>query len=66
MTEVDYARYDRIRAVHWTGSALSLIDQRLLPMQQVWVECTTASAVANAIRNLTVRGAPAIGTCWGR
>ena len=61
MTEVDYARYDRIRAVHWTGSALSLIDQRLLPMQQVWVECTTASAVANAIRNLTVRGAPAIG-----
>lgn len=61
MQEVDYARYDRIRAVTWTGRSLRLIDQRQLPMQQVWIECSDAPAVAAAIRHLTVRGAPAIG-----
>lgn len=61
MTEFDYARYDRIRAVHWTGQSLRLIDQRRLPMFRDWVECRTAADVAESIRNLTVRGAPAIG-----
>lgn len=61
MQDVDYARYDRIRAVTWTGQSLRLIDQRQLPMEQVWTDCRTADEVAAAIRNLTVRGAPAIG-----
>ena len=45
----------------WHGNALSLLDQRLLPRQETWIECRTASEVADAIRTMVVRGAPAIG-----
>jgi methylthioribose-1-phosphate isomerase len=37
------------------------IDQRRLPLEEVDVECTTAAQVADAIRTMVVRGAPAIG-----
>lgn len=57
----DYNRYDRIRAVQWQGDALRLLDQRRLPIEEEFVTCRTALEVAEAIRNLTVRGAPAIG-----
>jgi methylthioribose-1-phosphate isomerase len=40
---------------------LSLLDQRLLPREEKWIECRTPSAVAEAIRTMVVRGAPAIG-----
>jgi methylthioribose-1-phosphate isomerase len=40
---------------------LSLLDQRLLPGQEKWIECRTAAEVAVAIRTMVVRGAPAIG-----
>ena len=40
---------------------LSLLDQRLLPREERWIECRTASDVAEAIRTMVVRGAPAIG-----
>ncbi|VVC02980.1 Putative methylthioribose-1-phosphate isomerase [Candidatus Burarchaeum australiense] len=40
---------------------LVLIDQRALPFEFRFVECTSAGQVAAAIRNMTVRGAPAIG-----
>ncbi|HQW82772.1 MAG TPA: S-methyl-5-thioribose-1-phosphate isomerase [Pseudomonadota bacterium] len=58
---IDYDRYDRIRAVQWQGDALRLLDQRVLPLRTEFVTCTSADDVALAIRNLTVRGAPAIG-----
>ena len=58
---IDYDRYDRIRAVQWQGEALRLLDQRVLPLRTEFVTCATADEVATAIRNLTVRGAPAIG-----
>jgi len=58
---IDDDRYDRIRAVQWQGDALRLLDQRVLPLRTEFVTCTTADQVATAIRNLTVRGAPAIG-----
>jgi len=58
---IDYDRYDRIRAVQWQGDALRLLDQRLLPLRTEFVACATTDEVAAAIRNLTVRGAPAIG-----
>ena len=45
----------------WNGNVLSLLDQRLLPREEKWVECRTASEVAEAIRTMVVRGAPAIG-----
>ncbi|WP_329740622.1 S-methyl-5-thioribose-1-phosphate isomerase [Dyella sp. A6] len=64
---MDYERYDRIRAVQWCGDYLRLLDQRLLPQQEQWIECRDASAVTQAIRDLVVRGAPAIGiaAAWG-
>ena len=37
------------------------LDQRRLPLEEVEVECTTAAEVADAIRTMVVRGAPAIG-----
>jgi methylthioribose-1-phosphate isomerase len=37
------------------------LDQRKLPLEQVEVECATATEVADAIRTMVVRGAPAIG-----
>jgi methylthioribose-1-phosphate isomerase len=64
---MDYSRYDRIRAVAWTGSALRLLDQRQLPFAQCFIEVQDSEGVAAAIRDLVVRGAPAIGiaAAWG-
>jgi methylthioribose-1-phosphate isomerase len=45
----------------WHGDVLSLLDQRLLPQRELWVDCASASEVADAIRTMIVRGAPAIG-----
>jgi methylthioribose-1-phosphate isomerase len=52
---------EKITAIAWRDGALHLLDQRLLPLQQVWVRCESSSAVADAIRQMLVRGAPAIG-----
>jgi methylthioribose-1-phosphate isomerase len=38
-----------------------VLDQRRLPAEEVWIRCETAQAVAEAIRTMAVRGAPAIG-----
>src|SRR5690606_25466456 len=69
MTEaaIDYARYDRIRPIRWTGDALELLDQRRLPCETVYAACRGSDEVAAAIRDLVVRGAPAIGiaAAWG-
>jgi methylthioribose-1-phosphate isomerase len=64
---IDYSRYDRVRAVAWQGDRLELLDQRLLPFRETFVICRTAAEVADAIRDLVVRGAPAIGiaAAWG-
>lgn len=63
----DYARYDRIRPIRWTGEALELLDQRLLPFKVEYLGCATGDEVAAAIHALAVRGAPAIGiaAAWG-
>ncbi len=58
---IDYARYDRVRAVSWRHDALYLLDQRKLPFAQEELRCDTPEAVAQAIADLVVRGAPAIG-----
>ncbi|HEU4521842.1 MAG TPA: S-methyl-5-thioribose-1-phosphate isomerase [Thermoanaerobaculia bacterium] len=50
-----------VSPLRWTGDALHLLDQRLLPAEERWVECRSASDVAAAIRDMIVRGAPAIG-----
>jgi methylthioribose-1-phosphate isomerase len=43
------------------GPAVVLLDQRRLPDEVAYVSCASAAEVAAAIRNMTVRGAPAIG-----
>jgi methylthioribose-1-phosphate isomerase len=45
----------------WREGALLLLDQTRLPVAEVWLECRTPEQVADAIRRLAVRGAPAIG-----
>jgi methylthioribose-1-phosphate isomerase len=64
---MDFSRYDRVRAVQWREDHLALLDQRRLPFEQVFRACHSASDVAEAITDLTVRGAPAIGiaAAWG-
>lgn len=59
--------HDSIRAVQWRGDHLRLLDQRLLPDEECWVDCRDATQVTTAIRDLVVRGAPAIGiaAAWG-
>ena len=43
------------------GRRLRLLDQRRLPAEERWIGCADPAAVAEAIRSLAVRGAPAIG-----
>jgi methylthioribose-1-phosphate isomerase len=52
------ATFDTLR---WSDGALELIDQRQLPGQTVYVRCVSARETADAIRQMVVRGAPAIG-----
>ena len=66
-TTFDFDRYDHIRPILWTGQALELLDQRKLPFAVEHVTCADSDQVAQAIRDLAVRGAPAIGIAeaWG-
>jgi methylthioribose-1-phosphate isomerase len=50
-----------VTPLRWTGHSLQLLDQRLLPGEERWVECRTARDVTEAIRDMVIRGAPAIG-----
>jgi methylthioribose-1-phosphate isomerase len=54
-------RHDTIRAVQWTDQGLQLLDQRVLPLRQEHILLEDAAGVADAIRDMVVRGAPAIG-----
>ena len=51
----------KVQPLRWRGDRLELLDQRLLPGKVSYVKCTTAPQVAKAIRDMVVRGAPAIG-----
>jgi len=50
-----------IKTVEWTEDGVRFIDQRKLPTEETYVTCSGYEEVAEAIRNMTVRGAPAIG-----
>ncbi|WP_144939182.1 S-methyl-5-thioribose-1-phosphate isomerase [Pseudomonas alabamensis] len=52
---------EKVRALEWRDGALHLLDQRLLPARESWLTCTDIDSVAEAIRGMVVRGAPAIG-----
>jgi methylthioribose-1-phosphate isomerase len=50
-----------IETLEWTPRGVVFIDQTKLPTEEVYVTCTTHQQVADVIRNMVVRGAPAIG-----
>ncbi|MDD4457477.1 MAG: S-methyl-5-thioribose-1-phosphate isomerase, partial [Syntrophotalea acetylenica] len=50
-----------IRPIEYRDGAIRMIDQRLLPTQEVWIRYRDYQSVAEAIRSMVVRGAPAIG-----
>jgi methylthioribose-1-phosphate isomerase len=51
----------RIKTLEWKNGRLYLLDQRRLPLKETFVKCSTCRETAQAIKNMVVRGAPAIG-----
>src|SRR5260370_967965 len=45
----------------WQNDHLLMLDQRILPLREEWIELRTHEEVAKAIKDMVVRGAPAIG-----
>jgi methylthioribose-1-phosphate isomerase len=52
---------DPVEALRFEGGALLVLDQRALPEAERWIRCERVEEVADCIRTLAVRGAPAIG-----
>ena len=50
-----------VRTIEWRNGAVVMIDQRLLPTQEVYRVCRDHREVAQAIKDMVIRGAPAIG-----
>jgi methylthioribose-1-phosphate isomerase len=50
-----------VEPLRFEGGALLVLDQRALPGEERWIRCETVEQVADCIRTLAVRGAPAIG-----
>jgi methylthioribose-1-phosphate isomerase len=50
-----------IETLEWTDTGVLFIDQTKLPTEETYVNCTTHEQVADVIRTMVVRGAPAIG-----
>ena len=50
-----------IKTIEWTDEGVVMIDQRLLPTQEIYPLFKTCEEVATAIEEMVVRGAPAIG-----
>jgi methylthioribose-1-phosphate isomerase len=49
--------------IAWQGEDIVMVDQRKLPAEEIYVTCRNVNDVAKAIRNMVIRGAPAIGVC---
>ena len=50
-------------SVAWQDDDIVMVDQRKLPAAEVYVTCKSVNDVAKAIKNMVIRGAPAIGVC---
>ena len=50
-----------VKTIEWTPGGVVMIDQTRLPREEVFVTCTDYKQVAEAIRSMVIRGAPAIG-----
>src|SRR4030042_5915380 len=51
----------KFKTIEWKKDRVRILDQRRLPQEVRYFDCKDASSVAEAIRTLAVRGAPAIG-----
>ena len=49
--------------IAWQDDDIVMVDQRKLPADEIYVTCRNVNDVAKAIRNMVIRGAPAIGVC---
>ena len=49
--------------IAWQDDNIVMVDQRKLPADEIYVTCRNVNDVAKAIRNMVIRGAPAIGVC---
>jgi methylthioribose-1-phosphate isomerase len=56
-----YNLKEMIKTLEWTSQGVRFIDQTRLPTEEIYVTCGTYQEVATAIRDMIVRGAPAIG-----
>jgi methylthioribose-1-phosphate isomerase len=56
---------DKYFSVHWNEGVVTMLDQRLLPEKEVYRDFSECSDVATAIREMVIRGAPAIGVAAG-
>jgi len=52
---------EALSPIYWDEGKVVMLDQRLLPTREVWNTYETADQVADAIREMVIRGAPAIG-----
>ena len=50
-----------VETIQWTAQGVVMIDQTRLPRETVFVTCRSYREVAEAIRGMVIRGAPAIG-----
>ena len=50
-----------VETIQWVDGAVVMIDQTRLPLEEKFVTCRTYQEVAAAIRDMVIRGAPAIG-----
>jgi len=51
----------KFKTIEWKGDRVRILDQRRLPQEIRYLDCLDASSVAQAIRTMAIRGAPAIG-----
>jgi len=54
-----------VKTLIWNRKSIELIDQRKLPFKEIYISCSSVSEVADAIREMVVRGAPVIGVTAG-
>ncbi len=61
MTDIAVLTQKTIETIEWTPEGVVMIDQTRLPRETAFVTCRNYIEVADAIRNMIIRGAPAIG-----
>ncbi|MFC2009606.1 S-methyl-5-thioribose-1-phosphate isomerase [Chloroflexota bacterium] len=62
MTQAEYYQYSKaVNPIEWLGDRLRILDQTRLPGEEIYLEISSYQEVAQAIKELMVRGAPMIG-----